>query len=80
MCAISGIINFSTLVDKDELDNLNNAMVLRGPDDHGVFIDENVGLGHRRLSIIDVKTGHQPMSIEDGQYVIVYNGEVNNKK
>lgn len=78
MCAISGIIDFDNLVNKQELEDLNNAMVLRGPDDHGVFIDENVGLGHRRLSIIDVKTGHQPMSIEDGQYVIVYNGEVYN--
>ena len=78
MCAISGIIDFGNLVNKQELEELNNEMALRGPDDHGIFMDDNVGLGHRRLSIIDVKSGHQPMAIEDEQYVIVYNGEVYN--
>ncbi len=50
----------------------------RGPDDGGIFVDENVGLGHRRLSIVDVSRGHQPMFNEDGSLVITYNGEVYN--
>lgn len=50
----------------------------RGPDDQGLYIRDNVALGHRRLSIIDLKTGHQPMSTEDGSHTIVYNGEVYN--
>lgn len=50
----------------------------RGPDDGGIFVDENVGLGHRRLSIVDVTRGHQPMFNEDGSLVITYNGEVYN--
>ena len=50
----------------------------RGPDDGGIFVDENIGLGHRRLSIVDVSRGHQPMFNEDGSLVITYNGEVYN--
>jgi asparagine synthase (glutamine-hydrolysing) len=50
----------------------------RGPDDEGIFIDGNVGLGHRRLSIVDVAAGHQPMTNEDGTLHITYNGEIYN--
>jgi len=50
----------------------------RGPDDAGVFIDNNIGLGHRRLSIVDVSHGHQPMKNGDGSLVITYNGEIYN--
>jgi asparagine synthase (glutamine-hydrolysing) len=50
----------------------------RGPDDGGIFIDENIGLGHRRLSIVDVSHGAQPMFNEDNSCVIIYNGEVYN--
>ena len=50
----------------------------RGPDDAGLYIDGNVGLGHRRLSIVDVSGGHQPMTNETGKIVIVYNGEIYN--
>lgn len=53
-------------------------MILRGPDDGDIYIDNNIGLAHRRLSIIDLSTGNQPMQIEGGQTVIVYNGEVYN--
>src|SRR5690606_14061582 len=53
----------------------------RGPDDQGTYSDHMVGLGHRRLSIIDTSSaGHQPMSSEDGRYHIVYNGEIYNYK
>ncbi len=50
----------------------------RGPDDAGIFIEENIGLGHRRLSIVDVAHGHQPMPNRDESCVIIYNGEVYN--
>ncbi len=50
----------------------------RGPDDEGLFVDENIGLGHRRLSIVDVAHGHQPMFNQDESVVIIYNGEVYN--
>jgi asparagine synthase (glutamine-hydrolysing) len=50
----------------------------RGPDDEGLFIDGNVGLGHRRLSIVDVAAGHQPMTNEDGTLRITFNGEIYN--
>jgi asparagine synthase (glutamine-hydrolysing) len=52
--------------------------VHRGPDDSGLFLDQNVGLGHRRLSIVDVAAGHQPMTNEDGTLHITYNGEIYN--
>ena len=54
------------------------AMVHRGPDDEGVFIGDGVGLGQRRLSIIDLESGHQPMANEDGSVWIVFNGEIYN--
>jgi asparagine synthase (glutamine-hydrolysing) len=54
------------------------ALTHRGPDDHGTYIDGPVGLGHRRLSIIDLETGRQPMSNEDGSIWIVFNGEIYN--
>ena len=50
----------------------------RGPDDDGTYIDRNVGLGHRRLSIIDLTAGHQPMTNEDESIWITYNGETYN--
>jgi asparagine synthase (glutamine-hydrolysing) len=57
---------------------MNSTMVHRGPDGDGVFIDGGVGLGHRRLSIIDLSTGDQPMSSADGQVTIAFNGEIYN--
>lgn len=81
MCAISGIIDKSdNIIDVDLLKSISDRMVLRGPDAGGIYIDGNVGLAHRRLSIIDLSTGNQPMSIENENIVIVYNGEVYNFK
>lgn len=57
---------------------MRDAQFHRGPDDGGIYIDENIGLGHRRLSIVDVSHGAQPMFNEDKSCVIIYNGEVYN--
>lgn len=75
MCGINGF-NWN---DKVQLKNMNDAIKHRGPDDEGVIIDENISLGHVRLSIIDLsKAGHQPMSNEDGTVWITHNGEIYN--
>ena len=57
---------------------MSERLNLRGSDDKGEYVDGNVGFAHRRLSIIDVKSGHQPMTIDNGNLAIVYNGEVYN--
>src|SRR5439155_16956299 len=80
MCGICGIVNFkaSEPVDRSLVERMNLAQAHRGPDDDGYFIDNNVGLGHRRLSIIDVSGGKQPIFNEDGSIVVVFNGEIYN--
>jgi asparagine synthase (glutamine-hydrolysing) len=83
MCGIAGFIDFSSSATKDDLQKMTDSMVHRGPDDEGLFIKEFsnfvIGLGHRRLSIIDVTNGgHQPMFFQ--QYAIVFNGEIYNYK
>lgn len=79
MCAISGIIEKKgNSVSEKFLRIMSNRMTLRGPDYGDVYIDGNVGLAHRRLSIIDLSTGNQPMMLENENIVIVYNGEVYN--
>jgi len=80
MCGICGIFQFDSqaVVDRSTLEKMNRQIAHRGPDDDGFFLRENVGLAMRRLSIIDVKTGHQPISNEDGNAWIVYNGEIYN--
>ena len=58
---------------------MTDAIIHRGPDDEGLWIEENVGLGHRRLSIIDKSAaGHQPMISKDKRFVLSYNGEIYN--
>ena len=57
---------------------MRDVITHRGPDDVGIFIDGKVGLGHRRLSIVDVASGHQPMTNEDDSLQITYNGEIYN--
>jgi asparagine synthase (glutamine-hydrolysing) len=80
MCGIAGIYTFSGLDTPEErlIRNMSSALSHRGPDGEGVYCCGNVGLGHRRLSIIDIEGGHQPMSNEDGSLWIVCNGEIYN--
>ena len=81
MCGINGIALSSRSrrrVDPSVLKSMRDVITHRGPDDEGIYIDENVGLGHRRLSIVDVASGHQPMTNEDSSLYITYNGEVYN--
>ncbi|PYU30004.1 MAG: asparagine synthase (glutamine-hydrolyzing) [Acidobacteria bacterium] len=82
MCGICGVFNFDRKreVQRSWLDSMNRQIVHRGPDDDGFFVSENVGLAMRRLSIIDLETGHQPLSNEDGAIWVVYNGEIYNYK
>jgi asparagine synthase (glutamine-hydrolysing) len=80
MCGICGIFHRDSnpRVERSALAAMNMQIVHRGPDDEGMFIDGNVGLAMRRLSIIDVQSGHQPMANEDQNLWIVYNGEIYN--
>ena len=80
MCGICGIVNMrlSYVPDRALIERMRDTMVHRGPDGAGTHIGPGVGLGHRRLSIVDVAHGQQPMYSDDGRYVIVYNGEVYN--
>ena len=80
MCGICGIFfsNRDWHVKGDVLAGMNRRIVHRGPDDEGFFVEENVGLAMRRLSIIDVKSGHQPLANENQDVWIVFNGEIYN--
>ena len=83
MCGINGILHLRTQrkVDETILVRMRDALEHRGPDDKGIFIDHNLGLGHRRLSILDVTSaGHQPFLSDDGRYAMVFNGEIYNFK
>ncbi|MCK5451212.1 MAG: asparagine synthase (glutamine-hydrolyzing), partial [Candidatus Omnitrophica bacterium] len=82
MCGICGKVFF----DKDRtpapdtLKKMMHVMNHRGPDDEGMYISKQVGLGHKRLTIIDLNTGKQPIANEDGMIWVVYNGEIYNYK
>lgn len=79
MCGIAGIINFTKQpVEMDQLSAMTNQMIERGPDDDGFFISDHIGLAFRRLSIIDVSGGHQPLTNEDENLHLVLNGEIYN--
>ena len=75
MCGIAGVYGAS---DKAILKKMCDVIEHRGPDDSGYYVDENVSLGMRRLSIIDLAGGHQPIFNEDGNIVLVFNGEIYN--
>jgi len=79
MCGICGIYYLNdSPIDRDLLDKMTAIMKHRGPDGTGVYIADGIGLGHRRLSIIDILGGSQPMKNEDGNLNIVFNGEIYN--
>ena len=80
MCGICGVFQFDpqSTVSREHLAEMSRQIVHRGPDDEGVFLAGNIGLAARRLSIIDVRSGHQPMSNEDETVWLVYNGEIYN--
>src|SRR5437899_12392775 len=80
MCGIAGIIGAKG-VDPKLLERMTLAIAHRGPDDAGLWIDAEagVGLGHRRLAIVDLSpAGHQPMLSADGRFVLTFNGEIYN--
>ena len=64
--------------EKHQFENMNTMIFHRGPDDEGYFRDEHVQFGFRRLSIIDLEAGHQPLTYENDRYVIIFNGEIYN--
>src|SRR5215468_953100 len=80
MCGICGAFysDRSRRVERETLAGMNRQIVHRGPDDDGFFVEGNIGLAMRRLSIIDIKTGHQPIGNEANDIWIVYNGELYN--
>lgn len=84
MCGINGFVQFNDKLKKNEIEQIikkmNRSIVNRGPDEEGTYINKNIGLGIRRLSIIDLKTGNQPIFNEDSSMVIVFNGELYNYK
>ena len=83
MCGIAGFLHFDGRLDRDtavaRVTRMVDVIRHRGPDDRGVWTDGTCGLGHARLSIIDLSpAGHQPMATHDGRYWIVFNGEIYN--
>jgi len=82
MCGICGVMHFSgERVEPGTLRAMTDAISHRGPDGEGVYVGGPIGLGHRRLAIIDLsEAGAQPMHSADGRYSITYNGEVYNFK
>jgi asparagine synthase (glutamine-hydrolysing) len=82
MCGICGVVFLDPdlRVDKEVLVAMRDTLAPRGPDEAGLYLDGNVGLASRRLSIIDLAEGHQPMANEDGSIWVVFNGEIYNFK
>ncbi len=80
VCGIAGIYNYANdePISDSVLRQMTNVLAHRGPDDAGFYVSGRIGLGHRRLSIIDVAGGHQPIFNEDGTMAIVFNGEIYN--
>ncbi len=79
MCGIVGVMNFSGgSVEKATIQKMCEALVHRGPDDEGLYVTDGVGLGHRRLSVIDLVSGHQPLGNREKTIWITYNWEIYN--
>ena len=77
MCGIVGYVS-SKKAKLETIEKMANKIIHRGPDAFGYFVEGNVAMGHRRLSIIDLANGKQPMESDDGNLVIVFNGEIYN--
>ncbi len=78
MCGIAGILDYKNNISTDILKNMLAKIQYRGPDESGIYIGNNIGIGNVRLSIIDIANGQQPMSNDNGNLWIVYNGEIFN--
>jgi asparagine synthase (glutamine-hydrolysing) len=80
MCGINAIIGFDALgpADVDTVGRMNAAVIHRGPEDEGMYVDSSVVMGMRRLKIIDIEGGHQPILNEDQSVVLIFNGEIYN--
>jgi asparagine synthase (glutamine-hydrolysing) len=80
MCGIAGLVAVDRLREEERarLTDMRDVLTHRGPDDAGVYCDEHAGLAHRRLSIVDLAQGHQPLANEDGSVCVVFNGEIYN--
>lgn len=80
MCGIAGLFDLRdpAAVDSELLVRMNDSQHHRGPDEHGLLVEPGIGLAHRRLSIIDLSSGQQPMHSEDGELTVIYNGEIYN--
>lgn len=80
MCGIAGIMYFDTerTTNLSEIKKMTDTITYRGPDGEGFYVHENLAFGHRRLSIIDLETGDQPMFSDDSSIVLVFNGEIYN--
>src|ERR1051326_7159380 len=79
MCGIAGVVATNgDRVDEARIVRMRDVLAHRGPDGAGVWVRGPVGLGHRRRSIVDVASGHQPMTNEDGTVHITFNGEIYN--
>ena len=81
MCGICGIVTgpgSSRVVRRDAVERMRDTILHRGPDGEGLFLEPGVGLGHRRLAIVDVARGAQPMASDDGRLQLIYNGEIYN--
>jgi asparagine synthase (glutamine-hydrolysing) len=80
MCGITGIFDTrgTRPIDQTLLARMTDALALRGPDGDGLYVRDGIGLGHRRLSIIDLEGGVQPMSVPETGVTVSYNGEIYN--
>lgn len=80
MCGIAGILHFATQepVSREQIRSMTATMAHRGPDDEGFLVDRELAIGHRRLSIIDLAEGHQPLHGEDDSVWVAFNGEIYN--
>ena len=83
MCGFSGIFSFKKNINQNQIDvvkKMTDSIAHRGPEDSKFYDDENLSLGFRRLSIIDIKNGQQPMLSKNKNYLICFNGEIYNYK